>query len=272
MSRLRSWPAIWAVVGAWVLLSFLFAYVFPYLSYRTGAATIGDDDVSRFVIGLALSPARAPDVAIQAMPLFGGAMMTVLGVLVTGSGYSWDTWKTVATQDVTRRALITGSIAAASLVTVGLVTFVMALSVGTSSVIARAEGLQTDLPDPWTTLQALGAGLLVLETWLLIGCALGVVFRSTGLPLGLALIWTLVVENLLRGVGLLLPIMGYATDVLPGTATGSLVGALSRAHLGEATPGVLTDISEGRALVTVVLYAAAAASLAATFFVRRDLD
>ncbi|MEJ7706252.1 MAG: hypothetical protein WKF82_02605 [Nocardioidaceae bacterium] len=96
VARTSGRPAVRAVASAWVALSFLFAYVFPYLTYRTGAATVADDGVSRYVIGLALSPAHAPQVAIQAMPLFGGAMMTVLGVLVTGSGYSWGTWKTTA--------------------------------------------------------------------------------------------------------------------------------------------------------------------------------
>ncbi len=38
--------------------------------------------------------------------------------------------------------------------------------------------------------------------------------------------WALVVENLLRGVGSLLAGVETATQFLPGTAAGSLVGAI----------------------------------------------
>ena len=49
--------------------------------------------------------------------------------------------------------------------------------------------------------EAAGAGFLVLEMWALLGYALGTLARGPALSVGLGLVWALVVENLLRGVG-----------------------------------------------------------------------
>ena len=49
-----------------------------------------------------MMPANVPDVLIQGMPMFGGALMMVLGAIVAGNGYGWGTWKTVFTQGPSR--------------------------------------------------------------------------------------------------------------------------------------------------------------------------
>lgn len=271
LGLLRSWPAVWAVVVSWVVLAFLFAYVFPYVAYRTGSPGLGGSDLGRVVLEREMSPARVPDVAISAMPLFGGAMMTVLGVLVTGSAYTWDQWKTASTHTVPRRQLIGGPVAAATCLASVLVVLVMTIHLAASLIIAQTEGLAVHVPSFSVWAGRSLAGFAVLEMWLLLGCALGVLFRGTGLPLGLALVWTLVVENLLRGVSLLLPSLQHLTDLLPGTATGSLVGAVSAAAPGEVTPGILIDLTGPRATVTVVLYAVGCAVIVHEVFARRDL-
>jgi hypothetical protein len=72
-------------------------------------------------------------------------------------------------------------------------------------------------------------------------------------------VWALVVENLLRGVADLVGGLAVVTDHLPGTAAGSLVGALDGAG-GERAPGVQTVLSGGTAtaflLGWLVLFAA----------------
>ncbi|WP_148076984.1 hypothetical protein [Nocardioides aurantiacus] len=157
------------------MLQLLFAYAFPYLSFRTGSVDLpGAEGTARYLLASEMSPSRSPDVAVQAMPLFGGAMMTVVGVLATGSRYGWDHWKTVATQGVPRRALIGGALAAATTLTAALVVVVMAQSLATSLAIAHIEGLPTTPPTATALLQRAAAGFVVLETWLLLGCASGV--------------------------------------------------------------------------------------------------
>jgi hypothetical protein len=105
------------------------------------------------------------------------------------------------------------------------VIVVVAPSLATSLAIANIEGVPTTPPTPTALGQRAAAGFVVPETLPLLGFALGVLVRSTGLPTGLALIWTLVVENLLRGVTLILPPLGDFTDLLPSTAADSMVGA-----------------------------------------------
>jgi hypothetical protein len=85
-------------------------------------------------------------------------------------------------------------------------------------------------------------------------------------------VWTLVVENLLRGAANLLDALTVLTDRLPGTAAGSLAGALGAAADGpDATPGVLTVLSGQTAALTAAGYLVAFAAAAVVLVRRRDL-
>ena len=62
---------------------------------------------------------------------------------------------------------------------------------------------------------SVGGGILVLEMWALAGFALGTLARGPALSVGLGLVWALVLENLLRGVGALLgPVEAFTTSCL----------------------------------------------------------
>lgn len=76
---------------------------------------------------------------------------------------------------------------------------------------------------------------------------IGVLTRSPALAVGLGLVWSLVVENLLRGVAELIDGLEHVINVLPGTAVGSMAGALgaSAESGGDGAPGVLTVLSGG---------------------------
>ena len=105
------------------------------------------------------------------------------------------------------------------------------------------------------------------------GVLLGTLARGPALAVGLGLVWSLVVENLLRGVAGLLGPVEAVTDLLPGTAAGSLAGALgatARANPND-TPGVLTAIGPTAAVVILCAYVLAflVATLAVT--TRRDV-
>ena len=57
------------------------------------------------------------------------------------------------------------------------------------------------MPSLGRSSRSLGAGFLVMEMWALVGFLLGTLARGPALSVGLGLVWALVVENLLRGVG-----------------------------------------------------------------------
>jgi hypothetical protein len=129
----------------------------------------------------------------------------------------------------------------------------------------------------WPTLagvaRGLGAALLISGMWTAAGVLLGALTRGPALAVGLGLVWSLVVENLLRGVAGLLGPVEAVTNVLPGTAAGSLAGALGALTQSDpnGTPGVLTTIggTAAVALLSTYLFAFVAASLA--LMARRDV-
>ena len=101
---------------------------------------------------------------------------------------------------------------------------------------------------------SIGAGFLVLEMWALAGFLLGTLARGPALSVGLGLVWALVVENLLRGVGALLEPIDAFTRILPGTGAGSLVGSIVGVGGADPTPGVLDSLSGAQAIGTVAAY------------------
>jgi hypothetical protein len=272
--RLRRWPALWVLLGLWVTLNVSFGYVFDYIAYRTGDSTgPGTAGTPRAELLAGLLPSAAPVTLTQGMPMFGGALVTIMGALAVGSGYGWGTWKTVFTQGPGRGAAFGGTLAALAVFVVGLVLVSAGVDLGVSCGIAAVEGQPIDLPSAGDWAAALGTGL-VLGMWTAAGVLVGVLTRSPALGVGLGLVWALVVENLLRGVSGVLPGLAVLTDHLPGTAAGSLVGVLDAAQggTGAGTPGVLDALAGPVATGWLAAYLAGFAVLALLVTGRRDVS
>lgn len=271
--RLRRWPALWVLVGVWITLNLTFVYAFNYIAYRTGDASTVTEGVPPEALLADILPTAIPQSVIQGMPMFGGAILMILGALSAGSGYGWGTWKTALTQGPGRVAAFGGTLAALAVIVVGVVLATGAIDLGVSSVLAVVESQPLEMPPLGELAAAVGAGLLVLGMWTAVGVLVGVLTKSPALAVGLGLVWALVVENLLRGVSDLLGGMAAVTDHLPGTAAGSLVGALGAS--GEAavdgTPGVLTVLDGGTATWLLATYLVASAVVAVELVRRRDL-
>ena len=107
--RLRKWPAVWVTLAAWLFLALLFGYVFNYVTFRTGSGNFSNEEVQAAQIYAELLPEAMPGVLVQGMPLFGGALMMVLGAIVAGNGYAYGTWKTIYTQGPSRSSVTVGS-------------------------------------------------------------------------------------------------------------------------------------------------------------------
>jgi ABC-type transport system involved in multi-copper enzyme maturation permease subunit len=271
--RLRRWPALWVLLGVWVTLNVSFGYLFDWIAYRTGDATPVGTGAPRAALLAGLLPSAAPVTLVQGMPMFGGALVMIMAALAVGSGYGWGTWKTVFTQGPGRGAAFGGTLVALAAVVVGLVLVSAGIDLGVASGIAAIEGQPIDLPGAGDWLQALSTGLLVLGMWASAGVLVGVLTRSPALGVGLGLLWALVVENLLRGVSGVLSALAVLTDHLPGTAAGSLVGALSAADggVGGDTPGVVDVLGGPAATGWLVGYLVGFAVLALLLVQRRDV-
>ena len=271
--RLRRWPALWVMLGAWLLLNVTFVYLFSYLSYRGGGGGGFGGDQSAQALLAGIMPAAAPLAVVQGTPMFGGALIFTLGALAAGSGYGWGTWKTVFTQGPGRLAAVGGSLVALAGVIVALVVATFAVDLGISWALAVAEHQVVVWPALGHTLRTLGGGALILGMWTLAGFAVGTLARSPALAIGLGVVWVLAVENLLRGAAALLDWLKPVTDVLPGSAAGSLVAASGATTVSQGgTPGVVATLAGGPATWLVLAYLIAFAIAIGTLVLRRDID
>ena len=269
LRRLLRWPVTWVLAGVWALLNILFTYVFDWISYRTGETT-GPADAGVSVGGLL--PAAVPDVLVQGMPMFGGAIVMILGALAVGSPYGWGTWKTVYTQGPSRLAAFGGTLLALVVLVAGIVLATVGIDFGMSALIAGVEGQSFALPGFGELATSYGGGLLILGMWAAAGVAVGVLSRSPALAAGLGLVWALVVENLLRGVANALPSIEGVVDRLPGSSAGSLAGALGATPVSDGgSPGVLDALSGAAATGWTVGYLVVGAAVALVLVARRDL-
>ena len=270
--RLRKWPAVWILVGAWFALNLTFAYVFNYIAYATGAGNFSTGDATEGLLA-DLMPEAIPRIFTDGMPIFGGAIMMILGALVAGSGYGWGTWKTALTQGPSRLATFGGTVVALAFVVVAVIAANFAVDLGASTLIAAVESQPLVWPGLGDVAQALGGGLLIFSMWTAAGVLIGVLTRNPALAVGLGLVWSLVVENLLRGVAGLIDGLEYVTNVLPGTAAGSMAGALGATAegSGDGAPGVLTVLSGSESALLLVGYTVVFLVVAAVTMRRRDL-
>jgi len=269
--RLRKWPAVWVTVSAWLALTAMFGYLFNYLSYATGDNSFSNEGATGASMLAETLPANVPNVLLQGMPMFGGALMMVLGAIVAGNGYSWGTWKTVLTQGPSRLSTMAGSLAALTTFVMMTVVATLVLCFGISLVIAGVESQDVVWPAAGDLAISVGAGFLVLEMWALAGFLLGTLARGPALSVGLGLVWALVVENLLRGVGALLGPVDAFTRILPGTGAGSLVGSIVGVGGPDPTPGVLDTLSGVQASGAVAAYVVILPLVALLLVERRDI-
>jgi hypothetical protein len=204
--------------------------------------------------------------------MFGGAILLILGALATGSGYGWGTWKTVLTTAPSRVRAFAGLVAALGAVVAGLVAATFAANFAVAALVAAAES-QSLAPPPGADLaQAAGGALLINAMWAACGVLLGILARGPALAVGLGMVWTLAVENLLRGTGEVLAPVGATADLLPGTAAGSLAGALGAVPFTEGgTPGVLSTLDGGPAALLLAAWTAVFLVSAGLLLTHRDV-
>jgi ABC-2 type transport system permease protein len=267
---MRKRASTWILMGVWVLLGLLFAYLLPYLSFRGGGAgafaqpTLGP-----------LLPRELVANALGGFPFFGGVIALMLGVLAAGSDYGWDTLKTVLVQRPSRLRVFGAKLVA---IAVGLVPFVLASFVGgavASVLIAGAEDVALTWPSVSEIAGGLAAGWFVLVTWAAFGVLLGVASRGTGLAIGLAILYTLVIEGLLSALaGDVAWLDGFVEYFLRANAY-SLVTAVGvpTSSIGDNGPGSFFGpfVSSGQAIAVMSAYLLGFIVVAGALLRRRDV-
>lgn len=258
-------PATWLLLGVAVTLSITFGYLVPYAGYAGG--TSGPPASDR---GLAaMLPAQFLGSALGGMPVFVGALALIFGVLVTGSDYGWETWKTLLAQGPSRFSLYAAKVGAVAAGTLVLVLTLFLSAATASAVIAVVE----DQPAGWPAIDdiavAVGAGWLITTMWGTLGVLLAVALRSVALPIGLGLVWLLAVQNLLTAIAA--PLLDWVAELqkgLPGPNAGSLVADLGAPS---GVPGVDALVGSGQATLVMVSYLLVFTVVGGVLLHRRDL-
>jgi hypothetical protein len=258
-------PASWLLLATATLLTITFAYVIPYAGY-TGTSS-GAPNADR---GLAsMLPGQFVGNALGGLPIFVGALALIFGVLVAGSEYGFETWKTVLAQGPSRLTVYGAklvTVAAGGLAATGTL---FAAAAGASVVVAAAEGQPMTWPAWPDVVAGAGAGWLVATMWGCLGALLGIALRSVALPIGLGLVWLLAVQNLLASIAA--PLLDWVAElqkVLPGPNAGALAAALGAST---DTPGVSAVVGTAHATVVVVAYLLAFAAAGGWLLRRRDI-
>jgi ABC-2 type transport system permease protein len=257
-------PANWLLLTTGMALTLTFGYVIPYAGYRSGS----DSGSGAGTLG-PLLPAEFAGAAIGGLPVFIGALAVIFGVLVAGSDYGWETWKTLLLQNPSRGAVFAGKVATIAAGTLILVLALLGVSAAASFAVAGIEGADQALPPIHEILSDLGAGWLIAFMWGMLGVALAITLRAVALPVGIGLVWMLAIQNLIAALAApLLDWVDAAQEWLPGPAAGSLVATLGAR---EGTPGVAELSGQTQSVVVLTAYLAVFVFSATVLLNRRDL-
>jgi ABC-type transport system involved in multi-copper enzyme maturation permease subunit len=253
-------PAVWTLLGVALALSLTFTYLVPYAGYAGPTADRGL---------AALLPDQLVGNSVGGLPVFLGALMLILGVLVSGSEYAWGTWKTVLTQDPSRLRVYAAKLAVSCVAALAGVLAVFTAGAIASMLIALAENSPIAWPGLTDLVAGIGAGWLIASMWTVLGALLGIALRGVALPVGLGLVWLLAVQNLLSLIAApLLDGVAQLQKGLPGPNAGSLVAAVGASA---DTPGVDALVGGGQAAVVIVAYLIAFAAVGGAVLRRRDI-
>jgi ABC-2 type transport system permease protein len=265
---LRKRTATWILLGIWVTLATMFAYVVPYLRYRNALGTFRPQSLAP------LLPEGLVGNLTGGYPFFGGAIVLILGVLTLGSDYGWGTLKTLFTQRPGRLQVFAAKLLALAIALVPFVLLVFAVGAVASYLVAQREDAPVVWPSLWLILRGLAASWFLLAVWATLGVLLAVLTRGTALAIGIGILWALVIEGLFSALfdetSLLRPLIKVFLRANGYSFVRGLGGALDASDNG---PGSFSGpyVSGTQAALVLGLYLVVFAGLSAWLLRRRDI-
>jgi ABC-2 type transport system permease protein len=188
---------------------------------------------------------------------FAGTFLFVVFVGAVAIEFSRGTFRTMLLHQPRRLRLLAGKMAAL----LGFAAVVLAIAEALTWVAARLLAPSQDVATgTWISVDALGEALadygsvlFWVAGYAVFGLMLAVVVRSVPVALAIGIAWAGPFEHLLQDA------WSPAQRVFPGLLLEAFVA------------GGTSEVSASRALLTVAVYAALAAAIAATMFSRRDV-
>jgi ABC-2 type transport system permease protein len=263
---LRNRASSWILLGIWVTLALVFAYVVPYAQYLNRPSPDRLADVL---------PENLVGTLMGGFPFFGGVLALMLGVLTFGSEYGWGTLKTLFIQHPGRLHVFGAKLLALAATLVAFVVVVFALGALVSYAIAVREGAQVSWPSLWLLLRGLAAGWLILAVWAAFGVLLAVLLRGTALAVGVGILYALVIEGLLSALATQVSLLDSFVELFLRASGYSLVVGLgaSAEDAGDRGPGSFSGPFVGgeQALLVLVSYLAVFVVVTGWRLRRRDV-
>ena len=200
-------PAVWVLIGILVVVAVGLTYVVVYLvaTHAPVAPRRGLTAATLATMRASVYPSGYVKRAVSQMGNVGGAFALILGVLMQGSEFGWQTVKTSYLQLPGRLAILGGR-----LITLGLLVLIMVLALFlldavASYSVATMDNTSRSFPPLDEVARAAGASWLILAFWAAFGFGLATLFRQSGMAIGLGLAYGLVIEvlvfALLSGLG-----------------------------------------------------------------------
>lgn len=274
---LQKWPAAWVLVLITPLYVLLFSYAIQYVLYLSAENGSLTDLGSPEQLLPALLPNQSVIIVVNGFGFSGTAPFVVLGALAAGGDWGRGTIKTSLTQGPGRLRTFFGQALAVGLALILSVALTFAVA-GAASFLVLA--LEADAASPADAVppavevvaRGLGGALLISAVYGAAGLALGTLFRGAGAAIGAALVWTVVVQNLLDTLALQVRgVFETINDALPNANALSLIGVFGaiRNELYAQMP-LRTDPTV--ATWVLVGYVLAFVALGAIFIRRRDVS
>lgn len=265
----RRRPGVWVVGGVWLALAAVFGMAVPYIVYLAISGSANQDGDPEALLSTLL-PDRLVPTTLSLFPLFGSAIMLIMGAVLAGGEFRWGTWGTVLTQGPSRTAVVLGKLGALAVALAGVVVATFVLVGGIGALLAVLEDRAIVWPDPRRVAAGLGSAWLVSLAAAGLGFALAMLFRGTGTALGVGLVWLLALENAVNGLSFLLNVTPVQ-KVLLGPNAGSLAVALGATPQEDGgTPGVVATSGPLAAILTLAGYVVVLAAVSVWLARRRD--
>jgi ABC-2 type transport system permease protein len=268
----RKRPGVWVVGGAWTGLALAFGMVVPYVVWlairNRPPGSAGDPE--KLIDGLL--PDRFLAGTVDLYPMFGSALMLILGAVLVGGEYRWGTWGTLLAQRPGRGAAVLAKAVAIAVVLLCVTVVVVVCAAVASAAAAGLSGRGAHWPGAATLLGGVGAAWLISMAAASLGMVLAVLLRATGAAIGVGLLWLLALENLVSGLAGILPALHWPQRLLIGPSAGSLATALDpTGKVNSSIPGVVSVSGPVTASVVLAGYVVVCVALSALLMSRRDL-
>lgn len=259
--KLRRRPASWVLLGILTAFIILIRYAAGYALVTS--SPMGGSQMAEFVL-----PAGMPSAVLSVIPQVGAALAIVLGAMVMGSEYRWDTVKASVVRKPGRLGFVAGKIlalcaAAATLALAALITGLVC-----SLVVAAILGTGLQTPPPAEAAAAFGAAWLIMAAYAALGLFFGVLVKGAGAAIALGLIYVLILESFISGVAGQLPGGQSVSAVLPGGAAGNLTSAIGQSGMTPPASGMLSSPTAALLILAAWVILLGAASI--LLFTRRD--